>query len=327
MDRFDTLQHSGHAADSHDDADPSLLVFILDTNPSAWAALSSPSLQQSLADVLIFINAHLALNHRNETAIIASHIETACFLYPSRAGPPQSQSSKEVDSQRAANGYRTFLAVQDEAIENLQKLLESTTTSSISSNHSSMMSGAITLALSYINRQTQLHSESILKSRIMILSASGDLAFQYIPMMNSIFSAQKQKVVIDIAKIGGDAVFLQQASDATNGLYQNIKSGQSLLQTLMMLFLPDQATRKFLNLPVAANVDFRAACFCHKRVLDVGFVCSVCLSIFCQALPKCITCDAVFDTQELKAFSAQPAVVIRKKRKLVTQREDSIVIE
>lgn len=329
MERFDTLQSSGHSADAQHDSDPSLLVFILDTNPSAWAALNGPSLRQSLADVLIFINAHLAFNHRNQTAIIASHIETACFLYPSKtANSRKEQARGTQDAQRAANAYRTFLAVQDEAIENLQALLDSTTEASISSNHSSMMSGAITLALSYINRQSQLHNdEANLRSRIMILSVSGDLAFQYIPMMNCIFSAQKQKVVIDIAKIGGDAVFLQQASDATAGLYQNIKPGQSLLQTMMMLFLPDQATRAYLNLPVAANVDFRAACFCHKRVLDVGFVCSVCLSIFCQALPKCITCDAVFDIQELKAFGAKPAVLLRKKKKAISQREDSIVIE
>lgn len=25
-------------------------------------------------------------------------------------------------------------------------------------------------------------------------------------------------------------------------------------------------------------MDFRAACFCHKRVVDIGFVCSICLS-------------------------------------------------
>lgn len=30
--------------------------------------------------------------------------------------------------------------------------------------------------------------------------------------------------------------------------------------------------------PTAVGVDFRAACFCHRRVVDVGFVCSICLS-------------------------------------------------
>lgn len=37
-------------------------------------------------------------------------------------------------------------------------------------------------------------------------------------------------------------------------------------------------------LPTQVNVDFRAACFCHKKVVDVGFVCSICLSSTLLAL-------------------------------------------
>lgn len=319
MERFDTLQHTGYEADSRKDTDPALLVFILDTNPTAWAALTEPTLQNCLLEILVFINAHLALNHRNLTAVIASHTDKARFLYPSPHTSshlmPHAQT-KSFDAAREANSYKPFLTLQDTVVRNLQSLLQSTTEASIEKSSSSMMSGAITLALSYINRQSTLHADTHLKSRIMILSVSGDLAFQYIPMMNCIFSAQKQKVLIDIAKIGGDAVFLQQASDATGGIYRNIDPPrESLLQTLLMLFLPDQPVRELLNTPdLLNNVDFRAACFCHKRVLDIGFVCSVCLSIFCSPLPKCITCDAAFDMQELKAFGAKPAVSLRRKK-------------
>lgn len=46
----------------------------------------------------------------------------------------------------------------------------------------------------------------------------------------------------------------------------------------MLGFLPDQSSRRYLVPPTAVGVDFRAACFCHRRVVDVGFVCSICLS-------------------------------------------------
>jgi transcription initiation factor TFIIH subunit 3 len=46
----------------------------------------------------------------------------------------------------------------------------------------------------------------------------------------------------------------------------------------MMAFLPDVTARKSLIVPSAGGVDFRAACFCHRKVVDIGFVCSVCLS-------------------------------------------------
>lgn len=31
-------------------------------------------------------------------------------------------------------------------------------------------------------------------------------------------------------------------------------------------------------LPPPVKVDYRAACFCHRELIDIGFVCSVCLS-------------------------------------------------
>lgn len=44
------------------------------------------------------------------------------------------------------------------------------------------------------------------------------------------------------------------------------------------LFLTDPSTRGKLTLPPRAQVDYRAACFCHRTLIDVGYVCSVCLS-------------------------------------------------
>ena len=47
-------------------------------------------------------------------------------------------------------------------------------------------------------------------------------------------------------------------------------------------FSADTHTRSMLAMHQPLGVDFRASCFCHKRTIDTGFVCSVCLSIFCQ---------------------------------------------
>ena len=44
------------------------------------------------------------------------------------------------------------------------------------------------------------------------------------------------------------------------------------------VFLPDPSTRKKLTLPPKVQVDYRAACFCHRNLIDIGYVCSVCLS-------------------------------------------------
>lgn len=45
-----------------------------------------------------------------------------------------------------------------------------------------------------------------------------------------------------------------------------------------MAFLPGIGARRYLQLPTQEQIDLRAACFCHKKIVDIGYVCSVCLS-------------------------------------------------
>jgi len=97
--------------------------------------------------------------------------------------------------------------------------------------------------------------------------------------MNSIFSAQKLKVTIDACQVyGPDAVFLQQAAHLTGGSYLFLERRDALLQYLIMSFLSAPSIRQILAVPTQDRIDFRAACFCHKNIIDIGFVCSVCLS-------------------------------------------------
>lgn len=241
------------------------------------------------------------------------------------------------------NKYRPFRIVEDQVTRNLQELVQSTTAEHLRSNTSTMLAGALTLALSHINRRTiawaeehgganpddaiaqgtapsnrysASNEEEKLQSRILIVSVSGssDSAHQYIPVMNSIFACQRLHIPIDVCKLSGDAVFLQQASDATKGIYMSLSEPRGLLQYLMMAFLPDQRSRRHLVLPTRVDVDFRAACFCHRRVVDVGFVCSICLSIFCEPPPgsECLTCGTHLDTGD---NNAKPALLPRKKKK------------
>lgn len=195
-----------------------------------------------------------------------------------------------------ANKYRPFALIEDSLLTSLRELIATTTENDISTTNTTQMAGSLTLALSYINKATIIFSDSNassepltntlegpenttgLQSRILVVSVSGDLAHQYIPIMNTTFAAQRMRVPIDILKLAGDTVFLQQASDTTKGIYMQLRSPQGLLQYLMMAFLPDQTSRKNLVAPTQEVVDFRAACFCHRKVVDVGFVCSICLS-------------------------------------------------
>ncbi|EKD16736.1 uncharacterized protein L3040_001475 [Drepanopeziza brunnea f. sp. 'multigermtubi'] len=318
---------------------PALLVVVIDTNPHAWALLSPTlPLSKAIANILVFINAHLAVNNANQVAIVASHCHRAAWLYPHPASTSSSEDVEMSDDAASSNidnpnKYRPFALVEDILLNSLRELIATTTESDVATTTSTQMAGALTLALSYIHKATQQFSgidteskpatapstenaDTILglQSRILVVSVSGDLAHQYIPIMNTTFAAQRLRIPIDILKLAGDTVFLQQASDATKGVYMQLRNPQGLLQYLMMAFLPDQVARKHLVPPTQEVVDFRAACFCHRKVVDIGYVCSICLSIFCVP-PEgavCLTCSAPL---KLGNYGANPAVIPRKKKK------------
>merc|ERR1719209_1769599 len=146
------------------------------------------------------------------------------------------------------------------------------------------------------------------QARVLVLSATGDSAAQYMNYMNVFFTSQKLNIPVDVCMIGQDSGLLQQGSDITGGLYIKVTQLGELLQYLTWLFLPGPTVRKMLGAPPPVKVDYRAACFCHRQLVDVGYVCSVCLSIFCKFNPVCTTCHSVFKA---------PGLPPMKKKKMV----------
>ncbi|RUP15723.1 TFIIH subunit Tfb4/p34 [Jimgerdemannia flammicorona] len=250
--------------------DSNLLVIIVDTNPFVWSAAPLP-LNDALCQILLFINAHLSLKHDNKLAVIASHVGVSKFLYPITDDSEIKSIAKESRGTKDANVYPNFKIVNDQVTAGLKKLFKDVDTPQAYQDKD-------------INRITKSDDLGRIKPRILAISVSPDSAFQYIPIMNCIFSAQKSSIPVDVCKVfGEDTVFLQQAAHITSGIYLKVEDPQSLLQYLMFTFLPDRYSRNYLCLPGQDQVDFRAACFCHKRIIDIGYVCSVCLSsiLFC----------------------------------------------
>ncbi|KAL8731161.1 MAG: hypothetical protein Q9166_003568 [cf. Caloplaca sp. 2 TL-2023] len=338
---MDNLDGSDHYSKQSEEPPPSLLVIILDTHPSAWSLLS-PTLPFStaLAHLLVFINAHLACNNSNQICIIAAHPQRAEFLYPSppTSAPEQNRhpngttkGEKSTQVRDEANHYRPFLHLQSTLLRSLSHLLTThTSPSTIQHCPSVALSGALTIALTYHNRLLTSLSTShpttsltdptnptsttpnlsspnqgILSTRILILSLTGSLSAQYIPLTNTIFACQRLQIPISVAKLSGDAAFLEQASDSTRGAYINIAHPRGLLQYLMMAFLPDASVSGMLRPMGEGGVDFRAACFCHRRVVEM---------VFC-APPSDAICPTCGTKLKLGNYGRKPAVVVWKKKK------------
>jgi transcription initiation factor TFIIH subunit 3 len=326
---------------------------VIDTSPASWARLSTTLPFHSVVQtLLVFINAHLAINHSNQVAVLASHVNKVAWLYPTpepTAHKDGAAGTNGVDSghDNRSNKYRPFQVMEEQVRSNLKKLLDSTPESASALSSPPLLSGALSMALAHANMQSLLASPAALLSdpaddklmapgaadldahtnamrstlssasltaRILVLSVSeADLSSQYVGLMNAVFAAQRMAVPVDMLRIGPQAAFLQQASDATGGVFMNYDpmdakdaavngngkheededeemddeedegnvqnaAAMGLLQTLMMGYLPDVTARRNLVMPGSEEVDFRAACFCHGKIVDLGGVCSVCLS-------------------------------------------------
>jgi len=349
MNRIDASEHydeSGFTSQT-----PSLLTVVIDTNPRAWAAIHDQlPISKAIANILVFINAHLAFGNDNRVAVIAAHTNRAVWLYPS---PSSNNSGRLPGSSRRRNGpdvemagvdhrrlgtspnkYPQFAQIESAILSSLRFLIENTNTSDLAPT-TTLISGALSMALSYTHKTSLAFeppktsadpanpttapstqpSAPNLHARILVLSVSQSEPSQYISTMNAVFAASHARIPIDTLSLYSAPTFLQQAAFITGGIFLSASSNpRGLLSCLMFGFLADTEARKSLVTPTQDSVDFRAACFCHRRVVDTGYVCSICLSIFCE-MPEnaeCLTCGTKLAVGN---YGARPAVVPRRKKK------------
>ncbi|GBP80811.1 General transcription factor IIH subunit 3 [Eumeta japonica] len=257
-------------ADEEAPVDSSLLIIIVDTNPNQRYITDDPKVLTNCLDAIIaFANSHLMQKQRNQLAVIGCHFHKSEYLYPS--------PSKPLDVRQIDGQYELFTLVEKTIKMRLVNLIKSQPQDEKAGE--SLLAGSIAMALCYIARmRLQLSPGLSMSSRILIITGSGDTAAQYINYMNVFFTAQKQQVLIDVCSLDKHLSLLQQGCDITGGLYLKVPSLDGLLQYLLWVFLPAANERGKLVLPGRGRVDYRAACFCHRELVTIGYVCSVCLS-------------------------------------------------
>ena len=265
---------------------------------------------------------------------------------PGKISELKKRAKKSTASLATANSnkYRPFAMLEYELRRNLRALFDATSPKDFEETNSTKLAAALTMALMYINREkiaaalpgrlvdnpatTGYHpttkgnygskgSVAGVEGRILVLSVSGtaDLADQYIAFTNAVRAAESQSTPIDVCEIPipefPSKGVLRQASDSTSGVYMRLEVPQGLQQYLLMAFLPSSQSRQYLVSPTGIDVELSAVCFCHKRVVDIGFVCSVCLSIFCE-VPEKAVCPICTTQLQLQNYGNKPAVLVRK---------------
>lgn len=143
----------------------------------------------------------------------------------------------------------------------------------------------------------------MMEARILSLTGSDDAPGQHVALMNAIFAAKSSHVALDACRLGTtESPLLEQGAALTGGHYVASRSPGTLLPRLLREFLGGGIiARGRLGKQLlsggetdAGGADPRARCFCHRRQVAQGWVCSVCLSVFCERRQRCTTCKAEF---------------------------------
>eukprot|EP00667_Euglena_gracilis_P018075 EG_transcript_19155 len=263
-----------------------LLVLVCDVSPESWAAVrASLGFAGVFRAVEFALHAHLRLNATNAIALVACRPGGSRILLP----PPGGSLPTDL---------ALFQEVQDSVRQGLAAFAEE---AGEGGGEGTALASALSLALCYIHRVCAASPETT--AQILVLSASPDTPAQYVSVMNALFSAHKMGVVVDGCHVAGEqSAFLQQAADLTGGVYLRPQDPTSLLQQLLSTVLCPKPLRAQLPFPSVSLVQCKAACFCHRKEVETGHVCSVCFSIYCAPRDVCATCSVPF--RELKRESA-----------------------
>jgi transcription initiation factor TFIIH subunit 3 len=303
---------------------------------AADVAAASAALQSAISQLLVFLNTFLLLHEANRVVALVYSRAGSVLAYPRLADPAAADPAAEDDLVAATGGA---VKDRDTVLRELRDGLAAAVADSLGAQacagnvrRPSRVSTSLATALCIINRRRMIKlaqpgvPEEIKQAaggsaaslqvsgkraalggqaRILVLSRSRDVPEQYVPVMNSIFAAQRMAVSIDTCLLlaEGHSTYFQQAAHLTRGIYlrppgYDPTADGSLLQTLLTVFLPDALSRDFLAMPAQDEVDFRASCFATRKVIQDGYTCSVCLSTFDVSVGRkaysCPTCKARF---------------------------------
>jgi len=177
-----------------------LLLVVIDINPNQLLLARQPgALSQLLNCVLGLMNSHLMLDPRHKVALVAAHAAGCSFLYPGEAGE-LGQVLRQQDGQ-----YEEFYQVETIVRQRVTAVLARDESKGHGRSSESLLSGAMAKGLAYVNKQQSVRGPgNKLEPRMLVLSATGDSAAQYMNYMNVFFTAQKLNIPVDTCMVGQD---------------------------------------------------------------------------------------------------------------------------
>ncbi|CAK5077057.1 unnamed protein product [Meloidogyne enterolobii] len=248
---------------------------IVDCDSTNWGMLISKYpetnvLEDIFSAVIALCNTHLFLSTNNKLLVLAGGAKLA------------NKKFQEVETNKTALDFAKSLEIF------LRKKLEENV--NYEEPVSSQYSGAISLSICAFNKYSKQYPNS--SGSIIIVNLAQNLSNEHSTLMNLFFAAKHSSLVVNSVSLNGNVPILQQASDITGGTNMVLDNIKLLAQTILSECLIASKTSLFTH--PQQDIDYRAVCHCHNKLLSIGWVCSVCLSVTCNYVPFCKICNAVF---------------------------------
>lgn len=181
----------------------------------------------------------------------------------------------------------------------------------------SMLSGALSKMLCYMNSKHQLNSSAVARQkakrcRILFFDVGPESAYssQHLSSLNCAFAAEKMGIVIDGVNLNLSAsASVQQVCHVAGGTLfvysQRILESEkpvgspasSLIAFLLFHFpCPTLNEGDLVAKSMNAKMDSAPICMCHNKRVSLARLCSCCLAIYCEEFNDaiCYFCNARF---------------------------------
>jgi transcription initiation factor TFIIH subunit 3 len=269
--------------------DAGVLTVVLDCSPS-WARRAPDEHAAALEHLLLLLNAYSLHAANSQLAVLGTHSDGVEVFWPPKvAGPDAVAAPSDPQALRAAiaDGVCRHAAHKPGELK--------------TKDGSPRLSAALTASLCRMQRVCRAQPKA--RPRLLVIHASADSRSQHLACMNCAFACRRLGVLVDVVQFGpSDSMALQQAAHMTGGLYlrPDAPTLAGLAQYLITCVLPDRYARQFLASPLQDEPDTRARCYITGKPIEIGWACSVCLSVFeHDGLPSCPACASRFSLAPL----------------------------
>ena len=257
-------------------------VVVLDISPDYWAGEHLPiKLAEALDLALVILRSaalQLAWEAQPAVALIAAFPEGAEYLY---AGDFNEQRIKSV---RGSLEKRVAARADGQGLTG-----------------EALVSQGLCMAACFVKK----HSKGSLRGRIVLLetsAASASFNKQSVEISNcgwALSQEGRQAPTVDLVSLGGPktAAVLGNIVKKTGGTHippSLTRSAAAALQAV--LFLSTSQSEGILRLiqpKTSETLDMGAVCSCHANPIECGYICSVCLAVYCsEASGLCAVCGS-----------------------------------